>query len=103
MHTEQNPGARLTAHTLREIFAQSATHGDGECADCSACMRSLCELVETVLAGGDLHQLMPAFAQHIDECASCQEEYSALLCILEAERAGRTTETAAAPPAAPDA
>lgn len=80
------PTHLLEGHTLRDIFDMNAA----ECVDCVACMDSLCCLVETVLNGGQLDQILPSFAAHIEECGPCQEEYSALLSILQAELQGMT-------------
>lgn len=63
--------------------------GDG-CVDCEMCMEQLHTLWDMVEKGADLHQLLPAIADHFDLCPECNEEYQAFLCIMRAEQEGLT-------------
>lgn len=63
--------------------------GDG-CVDCEMCMEQLHTLWGMVESGAELHELLPAIAEHFDLCPSCNEEYQAFLCIMRAEQEGLT-------------
>jgi hypothetical protein len=54
--------------------------------DCKDGCEQLARLAELVAAGGDLHELLPEFEEHIGYWKDCREEFEALVAIVKAER-----------------
>lgn len=52
--------------------------------DCEQVFRVLDVYAETVAQGVDVEELLPLVKHHLAMCHDCQEEYEALLRILEA-------------------
>jgi hypothetical protein len=55
--------------------------------DCKDGCEQLARLAELVAAGGDLHELLPEFEEHIGYWKDCREEFEALVAVIKAERA----------------
>lgn len=67
-----------------------AAHED-EPMDCEACAAQFDCLAEQVALGADIHILLPEVEKHLKCCIDCQEEFEALVSIIQAENAGMTT------------
>ncbi len=50
---------------------------------CDQLFARLDEFVETEVRSGDAGKIMPLLREHLDICPECNEEYEALLSILE--------------------
>jgi transcription elongation factor Elf1 len=60
--------------------------------DCEICEQQFDCLAERVVAGADLRDLWPEFAEHIGGCKDCAEIFNAMLAILRAEESGELTQ-----------
>lgn len=67
---------------LRKLM-QMISHTSMEEIDCGEVYNVIDIYAEAVARGEDPTQLLPLVKQHLDLCISCQEEYQALLRILE--------------------
>ncbi len=53
--------------------------------NCDRCNAQMSFLAEQVAQGADMHVLWPAVENHLECCAECREEFTALLAIVRAE------------------
>lgn len=56
--------------------------------DCQTCSDHWDCLVELVMRGANVGELLPAVEEHLRCCPDCKEEFDALLAILRAEESG---------------
>ena len=78
----------MVNHEVRVVLQMILdSHEEGEIT-CKSCLDSLHTLWNLVETGADLHQLLPAMADHFDCCDECREEYEAFICIMRAETTG---------------
>lgn len=69
----------------RLISAIFTVHQYEEEMDCERCSQQFDCLVELVMRGSDLRQLLPAVEEHLRCCPDCNEEFQALVSIIRAE------------------
>lgn len=70
--------SRIRSETLRELLRQVlGTHA--EQIGCDTCYDKLDQFVDLELAGKDTAALLPELKHHLEECGSCNEEYTTLL------------------------
>jgi hypothetical protein len=62
--------------------------------DCKDGCEQLARLAELVAAGGDLHELLPEFEEHIGYWKDCREEFEALVAVIRAEHESERSSTA---------
>lgn len=72
-------------HLLENIFE---VHQAG-CIDCDTCCEQFECLVEMVMSGANLGELLPAVEDHLRCCQDCREEFEALVAIMRAEESGQ--------------
>jgi hypothetical protein len=58
--------------------------------DCQICSEQFDCLVELVMSGANLRELLPAVEEHIRCCNDCHEEFEALVAIIRAENPGQS-------------
>jgi hypothetical protein len=80
-----NPEVRVVLQMILDSHPQGTV-------TCSACLESLHTLWAMVEKGADLHDILPAMAEHFDCCPECREEYEAFICIMRAETSGQALE-----------
>lgn len=56
---------------------------------CSECFDQVSHFVDVELAGEDAAGRMPLFRQHLDQCATCREEYETLRDLRRLENEGQ--------------
>jgi len=71
----------------RLITAIFTVHQD-EAIDCETCSEQFDCLVELVMRGAKLGDLLPAVEKHLSCCPDCDEEFQALVSIIRAETGG---------------
>jgi hypothetical protein len=60
--------------------------------DCNRCNSQMAFLADQVAQGADMHVLWPAVEGHLECCAECREEFTALLAIVRAEKNDEFTD-----------
>lgn len=73
--------ARIRSETLRELIRRAMGTRPEEIG-CETCYAELDQFVEIELAGKNAAQAMPLVKRHLELCAGCNDEYSALLTAL---------------------
>jgi hypothetical protein len=56
---------------------------------CSECFDQVSQFVDVELAGEDAAARMPLLRQHLDQCATCREEYETLRDLKRLENEGQ--------------
>jgi hypothetical protein len=70
--------SRIQSETLRELLRQVlGTHAEE--IGCDTCYDKLDQFVDLELAGKDTASALPLLKRHLEECQSCNEEYTVLL------------------------
>lgn len=60
--------------------------------NCETCENQFDCLVELVMRGANLREILPAVEEHLRCCPDCHEEFEALLAIVRAEWNGETLD-----------
>ena len=66
------------------IQCLSTVYSEGD-VDCACAGREFECLAEQAAAGGDIHDILPKIATHLDCCPDCREEFEALVAMVRAE------------------
>lgn len=73
--------SRIQSETLRELLRQ-VLGAHAEEIGCDTCYEKLDQFVDLELAGKDTATALPLLKHHLEECQSCNEEYTALLAAI---------------------
>lgn len=72
----------LSEELFQDLMRSLQKKHEGEC-DCNDVYALVDEYAEIQIKGEDAAKLMPLIREHMDTCRDCNEQYEALLAVLE--------------------
>lgn len=73
---------------IQRLITAIFTVHQNDTLDCETCSQQFDCLVELVMTGSNLRDLLPAVEAHLRCCPDCDEEFQALVSIIRAESSG---------------
>lgn len=88
---------------LLKLLANADEPFDQDCVDmdCTDGCEEIAQLAERVAQGERLDELVPKFANHLDQIECCKEEFDALVNVIQQAEANPTPTDAADKPTPP--